>query len=282
MKRLSVFALGLSLLVAGCTAQFGYRFADTLIEWRLDDYVELDDKQQQQVSSVIDELHLWHAQEELPKYRRSLTKLRELIVTQQFEQHHIAQFEQQLWDYWGNVQQRLASEADLLSQLTVGQRRQLLDNLNEQLAERRQEQRDDEKNAIVEQLERESRREERLEQWTGSITEEQQNIIRQWVQDRPEGSHWLAYRQRWNDAFGEVLLQQPIPSERLRQLIIEPRALMSEQHRQYNDVRRSIRQDYLWQLYLSLTEQQREVLVEKADEYEQLLSDLIEYFNELQ
>lgn len=281
MKRLLALAVT-ALLVAGCTAQYGYRFADTLVEWQLDNYVELNDQQEQRVSSVIDQLHVWHAQQELPKYRQSLLQLRQLIATKEFKKHHIDDFEQLLWDYWGNVQQRLAGEAELLNDLTLSQRRELLDNLNEKLKERQQEQVEEQQSPILEQLDRVTRREERLEKWTGNVTVEQQNIIRRWVQDRPDGDFWLAYRQTWNDAFAEVLMQQPIPKEPLQQLIVEPRQLMSEQHQQYNQLRRCVRYNYLWQLYVSLTEQQRQRLLDKADEYEQLLSDLIEHFNELQ
>ena len=48
MKRLLITCITITLLLTGCTAQLGYRFADTFIEWRLEDYVEL-------IADLIDE-----------------------------------------------------------------------------------------------------------------------------------------------------------------------------------------------------------------------------------
>jgi len=279
MKRLTFLVLSLTLVLTGCAAQLGYRYADTLVEWQLDDYVELNSEQQQQASQVIDQLHQWHATTELPKYRRELLKLRTLISEQSLQREHIGEFEDKLWLFWSNVQQQVVKHSDLLNQLTVEQRRQLISNLYENIEEERAERAEDNTSELLAEIERVNRREERLKEWTGEVTKEQQVILHDWVKARPESSFWLDYRQRWTAEFETVLLQQPIPEQPLNRLITQPREIRSEAHLQYNEQRRYVRHKYMWALYQSLNQKQRDRLVNKADEYLELLSDLIADFD---
>ena len=266
------------LLLTGCSAQLGYRYADTLVEWQLDDYVELTDDQQQRVSVTIDELHLWHAQQELPKYRTALAELREKIAAKQLQYDDIDRTENQLWQFWANVQNRLLDEVALLQDLSMAQRRELLNNLQDKIDEQREEQAEDNESPLLAQIDRVNRREERLKEWTGDVTDEQQVLIRKWVRERPEGEFWLDYRQRWHDAFADALLQQPPDMAALQALITEPRALRSAAHKAYTEQRTAVRHKYLWLLYESLTDSQRQKLLKQADEYLQLLDELIADF----
>ena len=52
MRRIYTAVLCLSALLIGCTAQFGYRYLDTFIEWQLDDYVELTDEKKLKPTSI--------------------------------------------------------------------------------------------------------------------------------------------------------------------------------------------------------------------------------------
>ena len=278
MKRLLITCITITLLLTGCTAQLGYRFADTFIEWQLEDYVELNNDQQQQVSALIDELHVWHAQNELPKYREELAQLRTKIAENTLVYDDIDRVENKLWDFWSTVQQRVAEHADLLQQLSASQRKALIDAMQSKLEEQREEEQEEAQSELLEQIDRVSRREERIKDWTGSITEQQQTIVRQWVRERPTGGYWLNYRARWNDEFADALLSEPMDMDAINALIVEPRQLRSQAHKDYTEVRTAVRHKYLWKLHQSLTDQQRQRLLEKADEYLALLDDLIADF----
>ncbi|MGM0525476.1 MAG: DUF6279 family lipoprotein [Pseudomonadota bacterium] len=279
MRRLTIAVLSLTLLLTGCAAQLGYRYADTLVEWQLDEYVELNSDQQQQASQVIEELHQWHATTELPKYREALLELRTLIAEQSLKQEHIGEFEDQLRQSWSNIQQRVVKHTDLLNELTPEQRKQLISNLYDNIKEEREERADDDSSELLAQIERVNRREERLEEWTGEVTGEQKFIMREWVKAQPDGSFWLDYRERWTAEFETVLLKQPIPQQPLNRLVTDPRHIRSDAHNEFNEKRRAVRHEYFWKLYQSLNQQQREKLVDKADEYLELLSDLIADFD---
>lgn len=266
------------LLLSGCTAQIGYRYLDTFVEWEIEDYVELTDSQQQTVSATIDAMHRWHARTQLPAYQDALRELRRLVADNELTYNDIDRFENILWQYWGAIQERVYEDAEVLSMLSLAQRRDIIQHLQEKLDEQREEEAEESESPILEQIDRVSRREERIKEWTGSITKKQQQIVRQWVQERPTGNFWLAYRQRWNDAFAEVILAEPIDMAALKALIMSPRQLRTPQHKEYTEQRTAVRHKYLWQLYQSLTPQQREKLLQQADEYLVLLDDLIADF----
>lgn len=278
MKRLLIASAAVALMLTGCTAQLGYRFADTFVEWQLDDFVDLNDQQQEQVSALIDELHVWHAQSELPKYRDELLSLRGKIADSTLKYNDIDLTENKLWGFWANVQQRIAEHADLLQQLSLSQRKDLITTLQTRLEEEREEESEEAQSQLLEQIDRVSRREQRFKEWVGSITEQQQSLIRQWVMERPDGDYWLGYRERWNDTFAEAILSEPVNMELVNQLIVQPRELRSKEHNEYTEIRTAVRHKYLWKLYQSLNDKQRQRLLKKADEYLNLLDDLIADF----
>lgn len=280
MKRLSLLIFGVVILLVGCTAQLGYRYADTLVEWQLDEYVTLTDPQQEFTSQLIDELHRWHAQQELPKYRQSLQALRDALANKQFSASNLESIEASLWRYWGNLQQRIADEAEAINTLSFEQKEELLGNLQERLDERREEEREESESPILEQIDRVNRMEERLEEWTGDVTKEQQQLLHDWVKKIPDQDYWFDYRQRWHDQFAQVLLMEPVPIDALVELIVSPDKLRTEQHQDYMEQRRQLRAEYMLALEDSLTDDQRRRLLDKIDEYLTLLDDLIDHFAE--
>lgn len=281
IKRITIATAFVAFLV-GCTAQLGYRYADTLIEWQLDDYVSLTDEQQSEVSKLIDQLHRWHAQQELPKYHAALTELRNKLANDDFDESDLAAIEDDVWGFWSNIQQRAANEVERVDMLSFEQRQELVNSLQEKLDEdREEEQEEDEQNPILADIDRVNRIAERLEEWTGGITDEQKQLLREWVDELPEGDFWLDYRQRWADEFAAVMLQENVDTADLRELMVNPRALRTEQHEQYTEQRRQLRYRYLLQIEDQLNAEQRQHLLDKIDEYIALIDDLIQHFTEL-
>ena len=78
-KIFMVFALSLALV--GCGEKLSYRYADWIIGWIVDDYVDWNKTQQTQYDGAIDELLIWHKQSQLLLYRDWLINFK--IITQQ-------------------------------------------------------------------------------------------------------------------------------------------------------------------------------------------------------
>ena len=270
------------ILIAGCTANLGYKFADTLVEWEIKDYVDLTGEQEELLSEKVDELHIWHAQTQLPLYRNKLKNLRDKVDKQTLSKSDIGDFEDKLWTFWDNVLVRAEAEADLLAMLSLKQRQQLIRRLEEAQEERYQRFQDDqEENPILRRLDRISEVEEDLEDIIGSLTKEQDKLLRSWVADSPQlREQWLSYRSNWLSEFEKALLKQPVDENRLSALILDPQQLRSEELQEKADENSQLRKEFLWDMYRSLTDEQRKKVIEKADEYIDLLDSLIDDFND--
>lgn len=270
------------ILIAGCTANLGYKFADTLVEWKIKDYVDLTSEQEELLAEKVDEMHLWHAQTQLPLYRSELKNLRDKVDKQTLSKKDISDFKNRLWTFWDNVLVRTEAEADLLAILSVKQRQQLIRRLEEAQEERYQRFQDDqEENPILRRLDRISEVEEDLEDIIGSLTKDQDKLLRSWVADSPElREQWLSYRSNWLGEFEKALLKQPTDENRLSALILDPQQLRNEELQQKANENSQLRKEFLWDMYQSLTGEQRKKVIEKADEYIDLLDSLIDDFND--
>lgn len=270
------------VFVAGCTVNFGYQFADTLLEWKVKDYVDLNAQQEQLLSEEVDEIHQWHAQTQLPLYRSELKKLRDKVERKSLTLKDIKDFEKTLWMFWNNVLTKAETKANLLLTLSMKQRQQLIAKLEEAQEERYQRwQEDKEENPILQRLDRITEVEEDLEEILGDLTEEQDKLLRSWVSESPElREQWLNYRSQWLTEFEKVLLSQPLDEKRLSFLILEPKQLRSVAFRERAEQSRELRNKFLWEMYQSLTQQQRKNVIKKADEYIDLLDSLINDFSD--
>ncbi|MDV6315141.1 DUF6279 family lipoprotein [Idiomarina sp. HP20-50] len=269
-------------IIAGCTANIGYQFADTLVEWKVKDYVDLNDQQEKVLAQKIDAMHQWHAQTQLPLYRSELKALRDKVKTRSLTLRDIEAFENTLWVFWRNVLEQLEAESDLISTLSVKQRQQLIARLEEAQEERYQRwQEDKQDNPILQRLDRVTEVEEDLEDIIGDLTEEQDKLLRRWVNDSPGlQGEWLSYRSRWLTEFEKVLLNQPLDKDRLASLIVNPQQLRSKSFQKQREQSSERRRQFLWEMYQSLTNEQREKVINKADEYINLIDSLISDFSD--
>ena len=280
MRRIYTAVLCLSALLIGCTAQFGYRYLDTFIEWQLDDYVELTDDQQKRASRIIDELHQWHATQQIPQYRMRLQSLRQALAEDTVDKELIAQLESDAWYFWQQIKDQIAAHTAFLNDLSVDQKQQLITSMQEKLDEQREEEAE-EGDDLFASYDRVKRRQEALEERLGSLTDEQRQLVKSWVSESdavPNEYDWLAYRQRWLDSFKQALLASPMQAKVIKSLITDPEQMLSEAQQDNRRAKSTIRHRYLAKLSGNLTQEQRENLIEQLDEYIELCRDIEAHF----
>jgi hypothetical protein len=188
----------LLLAVGACSnLQIGYNLGDTATLYYLDGYLDLNARQEQQVSAELKQLFAWHRQNELPAYARELGKIRQMLE----KPLSIAQL-QDTNDFMRDALQRLALKSvPMLSQLMLSLTPQQVAYLREQL---------DESNALwrEEQLagspaeQRDQRYErmlEQFEQWLGPLDAQQQATL------RVSNEQWPVDQQFW---YSERLIRQ--------------------------------------------------------------------------
>lgn len=276
------FTLLVLLMLSGCTANIGYQFADTLVEWRVKEYVELNSEQEETLAKKVDELHLWHARTQIPKYREALFNLRQKVNNKTLEKSDIVEFERTLLGFWQNLLDRAAAETALINQLSVTQKQQLVDRIEEKQQDRFEKfEEKQSENPILRQLERANEVESDLEDIIGDLTEQQDKLLRDWVSNSPSiQEDWLNYRAMWLTEFETVLLTEPTDINKLSALIQNPKQLRSEALQEKIEQSSDARNTFLWNMYVSLSDKQRKAAVAKADEYIDLLDDITEDFKD--
>lgn len=276
------FTLLALLMLSGCTANIGYQFADTLVEWRVKEYVDLNSEQEETLTKKVDEFHLWHARTQIPKYREALFNLRQKVNNKTLEKSDIVEFEQTLLGFWQNLLDRIATETVLINQLSVRQKQQLVERIEEKQQERFEKfEEKQSENPILRQLERANEVESDLEDIIGDLTEQQDKLLRDWVANSPSiQEDWLNYRAMWLTEFETLLLTEPTDIGKLSALIKNPKQLRSEALQEKIEQSSDARNTFLWNMYVSLSEKQRKAAVAKADEYIDLLDGITEDFKD--
>lgn len=273
-----LLTVSLILLLTACSTQIGYRFADTLVEWELDEFVELTSDEAQQVDQAITELHYWHATQELPFYAEQLENLRDKIAEQTLTENDIADAYDTAFTAWQRMLTAIEPHAlTLLPALSDAQVQQIEKELAKRLAEERDELAEF-TTAEARQKNLRKRSRERARSWLQRPTPLQERLLNDWSEQRqPTRELWLAYTEAWQASFIEVLRNRHNENEfpvQLKQLMFHSDALYSATLAERIAHNREHTMTLFYKLYQSLTPKQRQRIVNKLDDY-------ITDFNEL-
>lgn len=275
------FALGLAVvLLSGCSTQLGYKFADTLIEWRMADYVDFTAAQEQRIDPAIDELHHWHARSELPLYREQLGLLRQRIVNNDLTEADMQQLLDDAYGLWDRVRYQVEPYAqEFLPMLSATQREQLYAKLAEQLDERKERIRE---RTQAEAYERTRERlEDNVDSWLGSIRSGQRRYLSRWLDERDDmRGDWVDYNERVQSELRDIL-EHAEDSEyrtRLHGLITNPQQFRSKELQQRLEVNQAATATLMFELYRTLDDRQRRHLLRKIDGYLDDLDGLIAHY----
>ncbi len=200
-----VVLAGIALLAAACSQlQLGYNNADTAIAWSLDSYLDLDDGQERLAAERIAELHRWHRATQLAGYAQLLDDAQKKVggpITAA-----------DVLGFNAGIRRALAAigeqAAPDLAALTLTLRPEQIERLAERLArDTSRERRELVRFAGPASLEqRVDAYVERTEDWFGSVSAAQREMIRASLERRPDAQEaWMAERERRQHELVSVL-----------------------------------------------------------------------------
>jgi hypothetical protein len=279
MQRLAVLFIAVLVLV-GCSNRLGYRFADTFIEWKLADYVSLSGQLSADVSSSIDELHLWHAQTQLPIYREQLAELRQLIISDELTEADMYRYSDIMSGWWETLRTQIEPYAlHYLPQLSIAQRQQIINKIQSDIDDRQKNMTATEFSEVLKRSHKNM--EKSLNSWVGRLEPGQLRYLRRWLEQRQDVRlMWLDYQQLWLNEFTLVMMQDNSEQvqQRLSALILKPEQMRPELLQQSLDSGREATMIMIYSLYQSLTPKQKHRLVRTLDGYLGDLDSLIERY----
>ena len=202
-------AAGLLILLAGCSSLSFYRYADWLILWQVDHYVDLTSDQRHDLAQRLTPLLARHRHEAIPQYESFLVQFRQRFergLTGQDLDEVYASYDRLRADLFDRV---VADGGVLLASIDSRQVRILEAAL----------QKDHEKAARLVQDPAPERLKKRadgtlgwLKDWLGSLSKDQEAQIREWSLALPDTQQaWVAYQQQRQQELLALLHQSRTP-----------------------------------------------------------------------
>ncbi|MBA6231922.1 MULTISPECIES: DUF6279 family lipoprotein [unclassified Colwellia] len=265
-----------SFLLTACSFSFIYNHLDWWSDWYLNDYVTLNQEQQQLFDTTFNELHFWHRQTQLREYTLQFRTLKEQVnrgITDIEVSEHLAQVK----NHWVTVRERAKPKLIVLvSTLDSIQRKQVID----EIARKNKDRDDDQEQLIKEQWFKEQckERQEQLKKWVGKLTPDQKLEVCELMQAfLPTFNHRMDYRKKWLSGLKQVLsidLNKQQYEVMFTELISNPDTLKSEEYRMLskNNMETSVRVFHY--LMNDLTDRQRKILNGKLDDFIEDLTTL--------
>ncbi len=222
------------LLIVGCSQSFFYNRLDTLINWYVDDFVELDREQQVNFDKNLNTVLSWHRNEELSRYIEFLDQI-ETDIEKPVDAKIVDDWTEQVLDALGRVDdkfiQLFITTTEDLSQEQV---EALIMNLWEKQKENEEEylSRSDEEysNDSAERLS------DNLGRFLGPLTDEQEDIIKSATRSfKRFDQAWLEERQQWYATLEQLLNREPGWQQQFNDAYKERDKIRTEKYHAYLD-----------------------------------------------
>lgn len=265
------------LLLTGCTTKFLYSNLDWFIVDYIDDYVTLNSGQEEILTERVLVLAQWHKNNELPRYLKQLTEIRNKdpkSVDPAYVSDQIAQVRQHTKRLVAQITPELYA---LTQQMNDTQIKELLNNLEKndaKFADKYQGLEEEDIRTIYQQ-----RIEENLERWLGSLTEEQKRLAQRWSNEMEVTVFdWQQHRRQMQDYMRQLLNRRAdigYYQPEFQRLLNDSESFYSEQLKRKIEHNRVIAAQYIALSLNSVTVKQHQHLTEEIDEWRDIASDLM-------
>ncbi|GGW88319.1 DUF6279 family lipoprotein [Alteromonas halophila] len=267
----------IGFLLSGCSSKFAYNNMDWLVYWYLDDYVELNDSQEDIFDEHLKDWIQWHKSEELERYIQHLETVREDIRNKSMSEERVLWHLQQAREHWQRMREELSPQlakfAERLSDEQVVSLFAALEEDNKEEEEELQEYRE---------MSADERAEERLddirddlEDRIGDLTDEQEQIIQAhsplFMSTRAD---WIEYRRNIQQSARRLFVtrgsNEKFASD-LLSLMVNPDAYRSEAYRTNRKANMKNYASLASKIAGTFTDEQRNKLLDEVDDF---ISDL--------
>lgn len=269
-----------SVLLFGCSTKTAYHFLDWGIKWYIGKYISLTHEQKDFTEKALDNFHDWHRHTQLVPYAEFIKALREKLNSGEItgEQLH-AEVDQIQLMIDKSVDQLLPLFIQLAGSLSDEQVEELMENL----AEKREEYKKDHVTASREKIieERINDLKDHLSPHFGRLTDEQTQWLEEWATSLlPFEEVTLKQQEIWAEDVKTLLANrqdEELLKRELRKLIVTNTDDWPEDAQAIFDKNQELTYDFLARLINNLTPKQKKKMNRKFDNYIQDLYDLAKH-----
>ncbi|MDN3611881.1 DUF6279 family lipoprotein [Vibrio ostreicida] len=268
--------LVLAVVLTGCSTKFVYNNIDWLLVDYLDNFVELNDEQEDWVSKKIDRLSEWHRREEVPNYIEHLDQLialdpkrfseADLDVQRQLFQQHTQRL----------VKQVAPAVLTFVGELSDEQAEELMDNIRVRHTRY--------KNKYQPLSDKQIRQKylekihDNVDDWFGYLTPEQDALIDQWSAELSVTAYdWIDYQTDMRIEIKDLLnhrMQRGYLQSHLQSLLFNPASFYSPELEQKIDHNQSVANQYIVKMINSVSDKQTKHYREKLEDWKTIAQDI--------
>lgn len=275
MKKWGLFVVA-CLAMAGCSSKFVYNNLDWLLIEYVEDFVELSDEQEAYVSNQLTQLSEWHRREEIPNYIEHLDELMALDL-KTFSEETLKLQELKFQNHSQRMLDKAAPDLyEFAQQLSDEQVEELMNNIRV----RHTKYKNKYKNLSAEQVREKytERITENVEDWFGSVTDEQQQIIRRWAEELSITAYdWIKHQTKMRIEINTLLahrLDQSYFVPHFEKLVFDSTSYYAPQLQEKIDHNRVVAQRYLVKVINSATEKQAQYYRNELKDWKELALDI--------
>lgn len=265
----------MTILLGACSTSIVYNNADYLVKWWIGKYIDFNATQKPIVDQTIDAWLNWHREQEIPRYTNQLTTLKTAIVAQDLSREQLSQHFSETQSHMTRIRQRVAPDVAAIGvTLDLEQLSQLFATITHE----RQERAEEAKQRRQKQPSRSARIIESMEEYIGPLTQVQTDIVDTYVAQLNSTSQlWQAYGDLSNQTARKILLSAAfdnLAQQRLADFIVNQESLQTRALQEASEENKALYIDMLWAILPTLSNRQRDELIDKIDEYLSLLQSI--------
>jgi len=265
----------MTILLGACSTSIVYNNADYLVKWWIGKYIDFNATQKPIVDQTIDAWLDWHREQEIPRYTNQLTTLKTAIVAQDLSREQLSQHFSETQSHMTRIRQRVAPDVAAIGvTLDLEQLSQLFATITHE----RQERAEEAKQRRKKQPSRSARIIESMEEYIGPLTQVQTDIVDTYVAQLNSTSQlWQAYGDLSNQTARKILLSAAfdnLAQQRLADFIVNQESLQTLALQEASEENKALYIDMLWAILPTLSNRQRDELIDKIDEYLSLLQSI--------
>ncbi|BFT30294.1 DUF6279 family lipoprotein [Alteromonas sp. D210916BOD_24] len=269
----------LAFVLSGCSSKFAYNNLDWWVYWYLDDYIELNNKQEEQFDSYLQNWLRWHKTSELAKYQNHLEALKSQVINNELDYDVIYANLNKGKAHWERVRDEISPElAVLANELSDDQVIALFAALEKDNKEE-----EEERLAVLAKPEakrladRKERIEESIAERIGKLSNTQKQIIATYAEQFVSTSEdWLTYRREIQNAARRLFVTRTTNinfANELTQLMQNQDRFKSESYIQASGHNTKVTATMLAEIFTTMSEKQKATLVENIEELIEMVAN---------
>lgn len=260
------------LLLSGCSTTFAYNNINWLIYWYLDDYVELNNQQEDMFDDMLSNWMSWHKQNELPQYQAQLDDIINDIQNKNITEQSIKAHRERARDHWVRARAHVAPDiVKLGATLSQDQLIYLFANLEKENVDDEEEMAERNRLKPQERVDKWIKRNQKgIRQWMGALSDEQEQFIGTFYgRFESTGPHWVAYKREYQQHLREVFalpLRDEAFEQKLYELIVDPEKFRTPSFEAAMEVNTQASTEYMMGLMAMASDKQSKNLVDELDD----------------